>query len=345
MKSIGGRILVLFLILGTGCAPMREIDISIMQPARITLPLYINQIAFLNRSVVPRLLHSDSSKWTAEEYYILDTIMNNWIFQGVRQSLKASPLYDLDSITIIRARRNDTTGLLTPMTVRQMNRLKKVHPADAVISLEYYDIIDSSRVYMVFTGEDTEYPIFMMEAYLGLYTTAAWRIYDLTRDTVFDQHLIRDTLTWYHQGETVEEAVYGLPESVDALRSAAFNVGALYGDRISPGWTETQRYYHASGGKEMRQASIHAQKGEWEEAAEIWKKLSNGDRRWVAAHASFNMALVCEINDEIIDALDWAIKSYSIRQEDLTREYIDLLKERYEDRRKLNKQVPYEPGI
>ena len=323
---------------------MREVDISIMLPAAVTLPLNIHEIAFLNRSVAPRLLHPDSTRWTDDEYYILDTIMNNWIFQGVRKAMTESPLFELDSINIIRARRNDTLGLLKPLTVKQMNQLKKVHPADAVISLEYYYVIDSSTVYMVYAGESAELPTFLMEAYLGLYTTAAWRIYDLTRDTVFDEHLVRDTMTWFNDDETVEEAVAGLPESVEALRSAAFRVGVLYGERISPGWTETKRYYHTSVVKVMRKATRLAEKGKWEEAGELWKQEAGLEKKRLAADACFNMALVCEINDEILDALDWAIKSYSIRQEQLTREYIDLLKERYEDRRKLNEQVPLERG-
>ena len=66
---------------------MKEIDVEVLIPAEITLPLDVQQLAFLNHSVNLGLLHPDSSKWTDEEYYILDTIMNNWIFQGVRQSL------------------------------------------------------------------------------------------------------------------------------------------------------------------------------------------------------------------------------------------------------------------
>jgi hypothetical protein len=340
MITRGKPIAIFCLILGAGCAPMKEIDIQVIYPAEVTLPLSIHELAFLNRSISPRLLHPDSSKWTDQEYYILDTIMNNWIFDGVRQSMMESPLYALNAITIIRARRYDTIGLLEPMTASRMNQLKKAHPADAVISLEYYDLIDSSRAYMIVVEGEDGLPDFQVEAYLGLYTTAVWRIYDLILDTILDEHVIWDTLTWYNSGENVEMAVEGLPPAIDAVRAAAFNIGTIYGNRISPVWRDTPRYFHTLGGKEMRQAARLAGEGKWKDAGEIWKKIAAGEKRRAAAHACFNMALLFETEDEIIPALDWAVKSYAIRQETLTREYIDLLQQRYDDRNKLKKQIP-----
>jgi hypothetical protein len=195
-------------------------------------------------------------------------------------------------------------------------------------------------VYLIAAGEDNGLPGFGLEAYLGLYTTTAWRIYDLNQDTAIDVHVIHDTMTWYNAGETLESAVDGLPPAIDAIRSAAYNVGILYGNRISPGWFKTQRYYHTCGGSLMRLAARDAAEDKWQLAAERWKIIAAGDKLRPAAHACFNLALVCEMEDDVITALDWAIKSYTLRQETLTREYIDLLRQRYEDRKKLKKQVP-----
>ncbi len=329
-------IIVLIFLLAAGCAPMREMDIQVIQPARITLPLDIDKLAFLNRSVVPRLLHPDSSKWTDQEYYILDTIMNNWIFQGVMQTMKASPLYDLEgTLEIIRTRRYDTTGVRGPLSSEGLTRLKSISTADAVISLDFYDIIDTSSVRIV-----EEYDGFLYEAYLGFYTTADWRIYDLIRDTIFDELVVRDTVDWYHRAEHTEDAIDGLPEAVTAIRVAAFSLGETYGERISPAWTESLRYFYALGGRQMWKAAKLADEDRWEEAAGIWTELAGSEKPRTAYRASFNMALVCEIEDLIIPALDWAVKSYSIRQNPLTRQYIQLLKQRYEERKKLRQQVP-----
>ena len=63
-----------------------------------------------------------------------------------------------------------------------MHKLKTVHPADAVISLEYYDINDSVDVHINLDN-------FLYEAYMGFYTTTVWRIYDLEEENVFDEFM------------------------------------------------------------------------------------------------------------------------------------------------------------
>jgi len=312
---------------------MAEIDIQVLDPAEITLPLNIQQLAFMNRSVAPHLLRTDTSGWSDQEYYILDTILNNWIFQGLRQSMMESPLFDLDTIRVIRSRRYDTSGILKPLKDIQLEKLKTIYPADAVISLEFYGIDDSIRV--GYNLDESRY-----EAYLGIFSTTVWRIYDLTRDTVIDEYVLRKTSDWYAYNEDFQASLDGLPLTADGIRAAAFEVGTRYGTRISPGWMEVVRYYHVSGGREMRDAGKMAGEGDWKGAAEIWEKLAYAEDERIAARACFNMALVCETEDLMVPALDWAIKSFSIRQTTLTRDYIDLLKERYEDRKKLQRQLP-----
>jgi hypothetical protein len=322
------------MVVFSGCAPMAEIDIRVMDPAEVTLPEHIQQLAFMNRSIDPYVLRSDTLKWTREEYQILDSIMHNWIFKGVSKIMDQSPLFELDTITVILSRRYDTTDLLKPLSKEALEKLKELQSADAVLSLEYYNIIDSVDVYTEL-GEG-----FFRTAYLGLTTTTVWRIYDLVMDTVFDEYVQRDTATWYASGDYTEEAVALLPRLVVALRIAALEVGQRYGFRISPGWMEAPRFYYRSGSEEMRIAWEKAASGDWNGAAEIWKVIAYQEDEKTAARASFNMALACEMEDLLLPALDWIIKSYSIQQKSLTLDYLKVLQKRYKDRKKLERQLP-----
>jgi hypothetical protein len=303
-----------------------------MDPAEITLPLNVQKLAFMNRSVNPGLLEKDSV-WTQEEFFILDTIMNNWIFRGLRETLVESPLFDMEEIRVIRVRRRDTVGLLEPLDSISMRKIKDAHPSDAVISLEYYYIDDSVDVNMNLQN-------LLYESFMGYYTTTVWRIYDLVHENVFDECILRDTVGWNAWNESPELALKELPLAIDAIRSAAYYSGINYGKRISPAWMEVHRYYYISGGKLMRDAGKKAAAGDWEAASGIWTELARGEDLKTAAKACFNMALICEMDDSLVPALDWAVKSYSLRQEQLTREYIDLLKQRYEDLKKLRLQLP-----
>ncbi|HEC44778.1 MAG TPA: hypothetical protein ENI20_18325 [Bacteroides sp.] len=312
---------------------MAEIDIQIMDPAAVSLPLSVQNLAFMNRTVYPSLLYPDTAKWTDEEFSILDTVMNNWIFQGVKNSMDDSPLYDFESIRIVQVRRSDTAGLLIPLEKSILQKLKNVSKADAIISLEYYFIKDSVRMW-------SDYELGYHEAYLGLNTITLWRIYDLNNNTILDEIALNETTDWFRDDETLIGAASKLPQAVDGIRQAAYNVGVTYGLRISPTWKETQRFFYSSGGIEMRRAAGKINSGDWYGAAELWRKLAYGEHQKTAARACFNMALFCEMEDQLILALDWAVKAYTIKQDKLTKEYIDLLKQRYSDGRRLKKQLP-----
>ena len=318
---------------------MAEIDIHVIEPAKVTLPLNVQKLAFLNRSFVPQLYHVDSTLWTDQELYILDTIMNMRIFQGLRKSMMESPLFELDTLHLIRVRPYDTTGSMEALTPVQLRKIKEAYPSDAMLSLEYYSFKDSVSVARKYVDYDKTY-----EAYMGIYTTTIWRIYDLILETLIDVHILRDTANWYAYDENGVYAIKNLPDLADAIRIAAFRVGSIYGERISPGWQQVPRFFYTSGGKGMRKAGKKTASGDWLGAAEIWKTLAYGEKQKTAARACFNMALICEMEDLMVPSLDWANKSYIKRQKSLNKEYIELLQRRSRNRKKLEQQVPSGSG-
>ncbi len=323
---------VLLFILFPACVPMAKVEIRVMDPAQITLPSYLRDLVFINRSILSELTDPDST-WTPEEHYVLDTLMNNWIIRGIQESMKESPLFRLDTFRVILARRDERGSLDRILTPGEIDRIKKVVPdADALISLEYFILEDSVRV-------DISLGEYGYKGYLGLYTRSLWRIYDLSRDTVVDECRLKDVVDWMAGGDTQEHALQNLPKMIDAIRVAGHNMGLRYGERISPAWIKADRYYHIGGCVEMRQAGRHIASGEWEAASGIWRILASDPVDRVAARACFNMALYSESEDQLVPALDWAIKSYAIRQESLTREYINLLRKRFDDRKKLGRQL------
>jgi len=337
-ETMGGvkirQSVLLTLILFAGCVPMSEIHIQVMDPAKVTLPDHVQKLAFMNHSLYPQVIYGDSAIWSREEITILDTIMNNRIFMGVLKSMKESPLYDFNSITVLQSRRTDTSNLLARLSSTELRILRQAYSADALISLEHYSIDDTAGVKSGFI-EGWYY-----KAYMSLSSVTLWRIYDLHTDTIYDHHVLKDTIDWYAYGDGMKVALSGLPNTVDAIREAAFNIGRKYGYHVSPRWLAAPRFYYSFGNGQMRKAGSMAAKGDWDEAAVIWKKIAYLENERIAAKASYNMALVCEMEDLLIPALDWAVKSYSIRQEKLTNEYIELLQTRYGERKKLERQVP-----
>jgi len=327
------NIILIIPLLLFGCSPMAEISIQVMEPAKITLPTYVNQVAFLNHSYVPNYQSEDTSGLSQREIYILDTVINNQIFQGLQDGLNESPLFDLDSIHIIQFRRNDTINFLEPLTRDQIYAVKKSEQAEAIISLEFYQIKDTIKI--------KTYQL-DLAAHRQIITHTVWRIYDLSLDSLFDEYMLKDTTDWVVIGDDTYYVMQGLPEFINSLRTASYNAGLKYGQRISPTWFEVPRFYYTSGGEGMREAGKLAATRDWKGAAEIWKELAYQENEKIAAKACFNMALVCEIEDLMIPALDWAIKSYFIKQDPVTKEYIDQLKVRYRKQKVIKTQLPAE---
>ena len=327
------NIILIIVLLLVGCTPMAEISIQVIEPAKITLPAYVNQVAFLNHSYVPKYHNEDTSGLSQKEIYILDTVINNQVFRGLRNGLNESPLFDLDSIHIIQFRRNDTSNFLEPLTGDQIHAIKQSEQAEALISLEYYRIQDTITM-------DT-YQLDLM-ANRRIISHTVWRIYDLYLDSIFDEYMLKDTTDWFVIGYDTYSIMESLPEFINSLRTASYSAGLRYGQRISPSWFVVPRFYHISGGEAMREAGKKAASRDWKGAAEIWKKLAYQENEKTAAKACFNMALVCEMEDLFIPALDWAVKSYLIKQNPVTREYIDQLKVRYRKQKVIKTQLPVE---
>jgi hypothetical protein len=325
-------IIILFVnLLFIGCTPMAEISIQVLEPATITFPQHINQVGFINHSYIPLENPIDTSALSRNEVYILDTIVNNQIFTGLKDGMNDSPLFDLDSIHVIQSRRSDIVNFLAPFTADQLAALSQSEQADALISLEYYRMSDTTSVDRLDLN---------LLAVRRMVSNTVWRIYDQVLDTLIDEYMQKDTTEWYVIGEDPYLMVESLPEFINSLRKASYNAGYKYAQRISPSWFEVPRFYHTSGGKAMREAKRKAAALDWAGASAIWKRLAYQAQKKTAAKACFNMALVCEMEDLLIPSLDWAIKAYFIRQDRVTKDYIDLLKVRYLQQRLIKDQLP-----
>ncbi len=325
--------LLLFVFIAA-CAPMAEIDLGIIDPAEYTFPVHVQQLAFINRGIDLPILKNDTVKWTSEEHTMLNKLVSRWTFEGVREALVNSPMYLIDTIKVLNFRRNENDSTQAPLSYKEISYLNKIHPADALISLEKFTLSDSSSAEDIKTSES-------YVVYSTLVTKAFWRIYDVSNGSVLDEYKHADTSVWryYKTADTADDEPR-LTSLGRAIRTESYNGGIIYGNRISPAWIQVPRYYYRNGGGKMRKAARKAAKNDWDGAAEIWKKLAYQEKQETAAQACFNMALVCEMEDLMVPAMDWANKSMSLQADTLTRDYIKILNKRTEQFDKLEKQVP-----
>jgi len=106
---------------------------------------------------------------------------------------------------------------------------------------------------------------------------------------------------------------------------AAIDFGGAISQCIEPTWQAKERCYFDSK-KLFPMARTYLEEGSWEEAEQVWEKHTNSKDKKLAARASFNMAVACEMTDRIDEAIDWVKISADLGLKDVTTSYkVELL--------------------
>lgn len=120
--------------------------------------------------------------------------------------------------------------------------------------------------------------------------------------------------------------------------------GKAFGSKMIPSWIQVERMFYTSNNHEMMEAEKYARDNQWRSAAEIWSKKTKNKNEMIAAKATYNMALACEMEGQMDAAIDWLVQSFNllpantIHQGNCQR-YISLLALRKKELEKLNKQI------
>jgi hypothetical protein len=121
------------------------------------------------------------------------------------------------------------------------------------------------------------------------------------------------------------EAIAGRKEAVLEVSRA---IGQRYASRILPYSIRVQRVYFVRGTNNFKIAKRRAQTGNWNGAAELWEQEVLNPKRKVAGRATYNMAIINEINGDLDAAIGWASKSYADYRNKEALHYLNILKNR-----------------
>lgn len=137
-----------------------------------------------------------------------------------------------------------------------------------------------------------------------------WRIYDPKHKLILDEFWFSDRLISRGSGINPVKAANTLLNRGQAVKQISSEVGRYYASRIEPQLFRVWRNYYNKGSRQLRMANRRAEAGDWDGAAELWKKDMNSSKRKVAGRATYNMAIFKEINGDVYGALELAQKAY-----------------------------------
>ncbi len=221
------------------------------------------------------------------------------------------------------------TGLYTPSDLKEIADSTE---ADILISLDFFSSIDA-----IYSSKTSASESVLTQAY--------WNFFNLNEQKYYYSHNKIDTIYWSEQGDLPEDILNILPPPRDAVLNSADIAGTQFAYFLIPHWIKVERMYYGSGHVELQKTEDLINKGDWMEAAKIWKANSTNPNKNIAAKCKFNMALVCEMEGNLNAALEWVVDSYHTlgkknqQHLDNCMKYINILSYRKQDIRRIEHQI------
>jgi hypothetical protein len=327
----------------TAC--MSSTSLQVLRPADITLEDNIINVGVINRTYPTK----KNQAWNIVEGVLTgegigtDRRGSDAAVDGMINVMSQSPRFKLMKLDIDNLKGSGTGQFPEPLTRAKINEVCQRNNLDALIALEAFD--SDSRVNFspitirtrVSRDVFQDLPGFRADSRMNV--TAGWRIYNNKSEVISDEFRYNDFLMFTGQGLTQQEALGALPPKFQCLVNTGYHSGEIYGRRITPLWVTESRRYYRKGNDELEKAGRMVRSGNWESAAEIWKKEAQNKDEKMAGRASYNMAVFCETRGNFDIALEWCQKAYGDFGNKKARTYSDLIRRRMQDRQLLQKQM------
>ena len=348
MKSYWKILLLAPATLGLLTACTKSTSLTVLQPAQFKVPDHIAKIAIVDRSKPSNgWLNVLEGLFTGEAIG-QDKESRRQAVQGLTDALQRTPRFRVVNTGIEMSGSQAGAGMPAPLSWAEVERICGEYSTDALVTIESFDSdnnVTTRRRESKKKNKDGSTRIIVdYQSEMRTSVRMGWRFYDPSSKRIFDEFVTDDYLKNEGSGDTERSAVSNLPSQVSVTRKVAFLVGQEYGMRIAPVYVQVRRqYYHKAKGypTQMEQATRFAQAGNWDRAAEIWKKMEAvaRDNPKAAGRAAYNMAVVAEVKGNLDLALEWAEKSWTQYGNKKARSYIDILRQRQSDAEKVEYQL------
>jgi tetratricopeptide (TPR) repeat protein len=312
----------------------QQLYLTVVEPAPVTLPRYIKNVGVINRSI------------PTDETKALDVLDKALSMEGVNldkdgalesirglsdELLNNERFSEVKTLNDIDFRTPALTGFPTSLTWEIVAKICDESKTDALFSLEKFDtdthLSYSNRKVDIKTPLGTV-PGLEHRADMETLVKTGWRIYDPASKTILDEYIYDESLVFSGKGINPLVAASALVGRKEAVNQVSNKAGHGYALRIIPYRLRVMRDYYVKGTNNFKIARRKAQVGKWDEAGILWEKETGNNSMKIAGRASYNMAIINEINGDLEAALKWAQKSYEDTNNKLALRYVRILENR-----------------
>jgi hypothetical protein len=342
-KLIRLLILMTFPFIMNGC--MSTLTLPVLQPAQINLPGYYEKLAIVHR-------HRASKENTAlnilegvltGESPLADREAGKYCLNGVKDALLKTPRYVVVEPPGLDLRGTGTGTFPPPLSWEEVENICINNGADALIVLEIFDsnsaISYTSKPVTVKNKEGVESTITEHYANMRMTVTSGWRIYDYKYKIMVDEFRGDNWMNFSAKGTSPQHALAALIAKREAMNRTGFYAGSQYGFRIAPQWINVSREYYTKGSPNLKKAARMARTNNWQDASDIWRRMSVSPSKKTAKRSTYNMAVASEVLGDLDAALDWANKAYREFNSRPALRYSSVLRQRIRDNERVNEQM------
>jgi hypothetical protein len=327
-------LIILITALALSSCKTQQLYLNVVEPAPVTIPSYIKSAGIINRS-----MPTDETK----AIDIIDKALSlegaNLDKDGAQESIKglSDELLNNRRFTEVKTL-NDidfrTPKLLmfpNPLSWEIVDQICKETSIDALFSLEKFDT--DTRINYSTRKVDIKTPLGSIpglehQADMETIVKTGWRIYDPAAKTILDEYIYEESIVFSGRGINPLLAAAALIGRKDAVNKVSNKAGHGYALRILPYQLRVMRDYYVKGTDNFKIARRKAQLGKWDEAGLLWEKETGNSSMKIAGRATYNMAIINEINGDLDSALQWAQKAWEDYNVKLALKYVRILENR-----------------
>ncbi|MFK7937282.1 MAG: DUF6340 family protein [Saprospiraceae bacterium] len=319
----------------------------VLQPAEMVVPEHIQTIATIDRSKPAKGFGSFLEGLITGEDIDQDPEGRRRAVNGLTIMLTKTPRFTVRHTDITLTGSNNGNRMTAPLSWQKIEKICRDYDADAVVAIESFDSDNSlstrERTRTKKDKEGNEYIETYYEAQSDIDLRMGWRFYDPKNRVILDEFSVRERGGDENTGNTAEIAANNLARPDRLVQDVAYLIGEEYGARIAPIWITVQRnFYKSVKGVEqsvMEKAARYAETDNWDQAAEIWKKVVARQDPEAAGKAAHNMAVTSERAGQLLIAKDWANKAYLEFNNKSDKSFIRTLDLRIEEQEQVKRQM------
>ena len=324
MKKPAQRFTILSLLFTIIAAPSMNFDV--MLPAGVSFPAHIKSVAMIDRSVPEDNIGNRIEKGLTGELFGEDKLATQIVMDGIHSIMANSPTLDF-----IRTTETLTGGSAIvatfpdPIPWESIDKLCGQYGADAILAIE---IFDSDFIMVPGHGQ-------MVNVKVGI------RMYDPAGKTIIDQYNYTHQSPIRGAGKSIEAVIGSFLDKTAEIRGASYDAGVVYGRRISPSWYRVSRKYYkrSKGDDNLAMGARMMEVNDWGAAKSALQTAVDTGGRKTRGRAAHNLAVVYEIEGDLLEAKSWAQTAWGNYRNKKSRDYLYDLNHRINQNEILQQQL------